>query len=104
MSTPESTAPAVDAETVRAQAHGDALAIAELCTLAGRPDLTASFLGEGLGLSDVRRKLLGLRAESPEITSHLSPTAAATASAPSLEDNPLIRAVKARAAQAKKER
>lgn len=104
MSTPESTAPAVDADTVRAQAHNDALAIAELCTLAGRPDLTATFLGEGLGLNDVRRQLLGLRAESPEIASHLSPTAALTASAPSLEDNPLIRAVKARAAQAKKER
>lgn len=104
MSTPESTAPAVDTEAVRAQAHSDALAIAELCALAGRSDLTATFLGEGLGLTDVRRKLLGLRAESPEITSHLSPTAAPTASAPSLDDNPLIHAVKARAAKAKKER
>ena len=104
MSTPESTAPAVDVDAVRAQAHGDALAIAELCTLAGRPDLTAVFLGESLSTADVRRKLLGLRAESPEITSHLSPTAAPAAASPSLDDNPLIHAVKARAARAKKER
>ena len=104
MSTPESTAPAVDVDAVRAQAHGDALAIAELCTLAGRPDLTAVYLAESLSTVDVRRKLLGLRAESPEITSHLSPTAAPAATAPSLDDNPLIHAVKARAARAKKER
>lgn len=104
MSTPESTAPAVDVDAVRAQAHGDALAIAELCTLAGRPDLTAVFLSECLSTADVRRKLLGLRAESPEITSHLSPTAAPAAAAQSLDDNPLIHAVKARAARAKKER
>ncbi|WP_394540172.1 S49 family peptidase [Lysobacter enzymogenes] len=104
MSTPESTAPVADVDAVRAQAHGDALAIAELCTLAGRPDLTAGFLGERLSTADVRRKLLGLRAESPEITSHLSPAAAPVAAAQSLDDNPLIHAVKARAARAKKER
>ncbi|SDZ20090.1 protein C . Serine peptidase. MEROPS family S49 [Lysobacter sp. yr284] len=104
MSTPESTAPAVDVDAVRAQAHGDALAIAELCTLAGRPDLTAVFLGERLSTADVRRKLLGLRAESPEITSHLSPAVAPAAAPQSLDDNPLIHAVKARVARAKKER
>jgi signal peptide peptidase SppA len=104
MSTPESTAPAVDVDAVRAQAHGDALAIAELCTLAGRPDLTAVFLGDRLSTADVRRKLLGLRAESPEITSHLSPAAAPAAATQSLDDNPLIHAVKVRAARSKKER
>ena len=104
MSTPESTAPAVDVDAVRAQAHGDALAIAELCALAGRPDLTAEFLGEGLSTADVRRKLLGLRAESAEITSHLSLTAASVAAPMSLDDNPLIHAVKARTARSKKER
>ncbi|QWP77494.1 S49 family peptidase [Lysobacter sp. K5869] len=104
MSNSESTASAVEFDAVRAQAHGDALAIAELCTLAGRPDLTAVFLGEGLSTADARRKLLGLRAESPEITSHLSPTAARAAASQSLDDNPLIHAVKARAARTKKER
>lgn len=104
MSTPESTAPAVDIDAARAQAHGDALAIAELCALAGRPDLTAEFLGEGLSTVDVRRKLLGLRAETAEITSHLSPTAASVAAKTSLDDNPLIHAVEARAARCKKER
>ena len=103
MSTLESTAPAVDVDAVRAQVHGDALAIAELCTLAGRPDLTAVFLGESLSTADVRRKLLGLRTESPEITSHLSPTPVRAAAAPPLDDNPLIHAVKARASRATKE-
>jgi signal peptide peptidase SppA len=104
MSTPDSTVETVDTDAVRAQAHGDALAIAELCTLAGRPDLTAVYLGERLSTAEVRRKLLGLRAESPEITSHLSPTAGLSAASQSLDDNPLIHAVKARAARAKKER
>ncbi|MGO1069655.1 S49 family peptidase [Lysobacter sp. CA199] len=94
MSTPDSTAPAVDADAVRAQAHADALAIAELCELAGQPALTAAYLSEGITAEAARQRLLALRAQSPEIASHLSPTgpdAQATA-------NPLLDAVKARAA------
>jgi signal peptide peptidase SppA len=104
MSTPDATAPAVDADAVRAQAHSDALAIAELCELAGQPTLTASFLAEGVTAAVARQRLLAAKAESPEITSLLSPTAAAPTTATSLADNPLIQAVKTRAAAARKER
>ncbi|ALN93814.1 S49 family peptidase [Lysobacter gummosus] len=104
MSTPDSTAPAVDTDAVRAQAHGDALAIAELCELAGQPALTASFLAEDLTAATARQRLLAAKAESPEITSHLSPTAPVPTVATSLADNPLIHAVKARAAAARRER
>jgi len=104
MSTPDATAPAVDADAVRAQAHSDALAIAELCELAGQPTLTASFLAEGVTAAVARQRLLAAKAESTEITSHLSPTAPAPTAATSLNDNPLIHAVKARAAAARKER
>ncbi|MGO1073369.1 S49 family peptidase [Lysobacter sp. CA199] len=104
MSQSEATAPAVNTEAVRAQAHGDALAIAELCELAGQPQLTATLLAEGVTPTVARQRLLAARAESPEITSHLSPTAPSASAPQSLDENPLIRAVKARAALAKKER
>jgi signal peptide peptidase SppA len=104
MSTPDATAHAVDADAVRAQAHSDALAIAELCELAGQPTLTASFLAEGVTAAVARQRLLAAKAESTEITTHLSPTAPAPIAATSLNDNPLIQAVKTRAAAARKER
>ncbi|QQQ00978.1 S49 family peptidase [Lysobacter enzymogenes] len=96
MSTPESTAPAVDAAAVRAQAQADALAIAELCELAGQPALTAAYLAEGITAATARQRLLGLRAQSLEITSHLSPSGPAPEA--DAAHNPLIAAVQARAA------
>ncbi|WP_064746395.1 S49 family peptidase [Lysobacter antibioticus] len=93
MSTPESTAPAVDA--ARAQAHAEAVAIAELCELAGQPALTASYLAEGITAATARQRLLGLRAQSPEIASHLTPTDPAPQA--HAASNPLIAAAKARA-------
>ncbi|MBT2748573.1 MULTISPECIES: S49 family peptidase [unclassified Lysobacter] len=104
MSTPDSTVPTVDADAVRAQAHSDALAIAELCELAGQPQLTATLLAAGVTLAVARQRLLAAKAESREITSHLSPNAPTPSVALSAADNPLIQAVKARAATAKKER
>jgi len=72
----------------------DAIAIAQTCALAGRPDLTVSFLERGLALEAVRNELLSLRAQGPEITSHLVP--GATSASAKLEDNPLVRAAQAR--------
>ncbi|MGO1003281.1 S49 family peptidase [Lysobacter sp. CA196] len=105
MSTPEATAPAVvDLDAARAQARGDALAIAELCELAGQPQMTATLLAEGVTPAVARQCLLAAKADSAEITSHLSPVAPMATTAVSLDDNPLIHAVKARAAAARKER
>ena len=75
--------------------RADALAIAELCQLAGYPQRTVAFLAQGASASDVRRALLAARAESPEIDSMIHPDAAAPAtSLDSPAHNPLIQAVK----------
>lgn len=75
-----------------AATRADALAIAELCQLAGHPERTAAFLAEGASEAQVRRALLAARAESPEITSLIRPDAQAPESHP--DQNPLMKAVK----------
>lgn len=79
-------------KTATQAARADALAIAELCQLAGQPQRIATFLAEGASESQVRRVLLASRAESPEITSVIHPDAATTAASP--EQNLLMKAVK----------
>ena len=79
-------------KTATQAARADALAIAELCQLAGQPQRIATFLAEGASESHVRRTLLASRAESPEITSVIHPDAANKAASP--EQNPLMKAVK----------
>ena len=79
-------------KTATQAARADALAIAELCQLAGQPQRIAAFLAEGASESVVRRALLAARAESPEITSVIHPDAATRAASP--EQNPLMKAVK----------
>lgn len=104
MSQPDATVPAVDTDAVRAQARADSLAIAELCELAGQPQLTATLLAEGVTPAVARQRLLAGKAESTEVTSHLSPNVPTPSTAMSLDDNPLVQAVKARAAATRKER
>ena len=82
--------------TSAAPNYADAIEVAELCQLAGVPDRTASFLAAQTPVANVRRALLTLRAQGPEIASHLSPEAMA-AQPESLKDNPLIAAARARA-------
>lgn len=81
---------AVKAATTTARA--DAVAIAELCQLAGQPQRIAAFLAEGSSATQVRRTLLADRAQSPEISSVIHPDAVAKHAAP--DQNPLIKAVK----------
>jgi len=73
-------------------ARAEALAIAELCQLAGQSDRILGFLAEGAAPEQVRRVLLAVRADSPEIASRLHPDAAARAVSP--EHGPLMRAVR----------
>lgn len=75
-----------------AATRADALAVAELCQLAGHPERTAAFLAEGASETQVRRALLAARAESPEITSLIRPDAQAPEAHP--DQNPLLKAVK----------
>jgi capsid assembly protease len=88
-----------------------ALAIADLCLLAGLPERTAEFLARGVGEDVVRRELLAARAQgasastADEIASRVVPGAlllGATSQAPvaSLETNPVVLAAKQRAALA----
>ncbi|RYU56358.1 S49 family peptidase [Methylolobus aquaticus] len=91
--TPES-APAASASTTLhpVDARAEALAIAELCQLAGQSDRILGFLAEGATPEQVRRALLASRADSPEVASRLHPDAAAQAASP--EHGPLMRAVR----------
>ena len=73
--------------------RADAVAIAELCQLAGHPELTARFLAEGASEGQVRKALLASRADSPEIRSTIAPDASAPQQSQSAA-NPLMAAVK----------
>ena len=53
----------------------EAVAIAELCQLAGQSNRIASFLAQGLSAFQVRQTLLASRAQSEEITSLIAPEA-----------------------------
>ena len=79
------------ATTEASRAH--AVAIAELCQLAGHPELTAAFLAEGVSEAHVRKALLASRADSPEIRSTIAPDAPAPQQSQSAA-NPLMAAVK----------
>ncbi len=88
------TAPDTDAavKSAIAATRADAVAIAELCQLAGQPQRIAGFLAKGTSETEVRKALLASRAEGQEIQSHLNPDAVSqTASA---DHNPLMKAVK----------
>jgi hypothetical protein len=90
-----SEAPAVTDEVVKeavATARADAVAIAELCQLAGQPQRIAAFLAAGTSETQVRRTLLSARADSVEISSVIHPDASAAPASP--EQNPLMKAVK----------
>jgi len=73
-------------------ARADALAIAELCQLAGQPQRIVGFLASGADPQQVRKALLEGRAQSPEISSVIHPDAAAKAASP--DQSPLMAAVK----------
>ena len=79
-------------------ARAEALAIAELCQLAGHPELTAGYLAANLSESRVRKALLAIRAETVEIASTLPPDAnppagSFTASPHRAGSNPLLSAI-----------
>ena len=72
--------------------RAEALAIAELCQLAGYPQRIVTFLAQGASAAEVRRALLAARAEGPEIDSRVAPDAPAREAHP--DHSPLIQAVK----------
>ena len=85
--------PTADTQARPAESGTSALAIAELCQLAGYPELTARFLAEGTSEGQVRKALLASRADSREIRSTIAPDASAPQQSQSAA-NPLMAAVK----------
>ena len=74
--------------------------MAELCALAGMGNKAAGFIRKGTAVEDVRKALLSERAaqDSVEIRSHPMPDTV-TGANPSLEDNPVVKAVERLAAK-----
>lgn len=83
---PVPPAPATSAAAPPGDPHADAIAVAELCLLAGCPERTTEFLAARLSASQVRQVLLQARADQVEIASHhlaeAAPAAAATTANP----------------------
>ena len=102
----QKTAEVVDLDKVRAEARGEgqqeAVLIADLCALAGMPERTGEMISRRLSADEVRKELLALKADhdGDEVRSHVLP-GAGTGRSLDLNDNPVVRAARARAAAAK---
>jgi signal peptide peptidase SppA len=79
------------------KASANVLAVAEMCLLAGKSDMTFSALERGLSVEQVRTELLAAKADaSPEIRSHIVPQAGTQATAKP-EVSPVVLAAQQRA-------
>lgn len=75
--------------------QGEAVAVAELCLLAGCPERTTEFLAARMSAAQVRQVLLQARADQVEIASHHLANAAPAAA---ITTNPVLDAVRKRIA------
>jgi hypothetical protein len=75
-------------------ARTEAVAIAELCQLAGQSDRVAAFLTQGVSAAQVRQSLLASRAQSEEVTSLIHPDAVLKTSGGASDAGLLMAAVK----------
>jgi signal peptide peptidase SppA len=79
------------------KASANVLAVAEMCLLAGKSDMTLSALERGLSVEQVRNELLAAKAsDSPEISSHILPQAGTQTTAKP-EQSPVVLAAQQRA-------
>ena len=95
--------PAVAAASAAAASHdirkasANVLAVAEMCLLAGKSDMTFSALERGLSVGQVRNELLAAKAsDSPEISSRILPQAG-TQTTTKPEQSPVVIAAQQRA-------
>ena len=73
------------------------LAIAEMCLLAGKSEMTAALIERGVSVDQARKELLAAKASgSPEISSRILPEAGTQTQAKP-EDSPVVRAAQQRA-------
>jgi hypothetical protein len=90
------TASAAASHDIR-KASANVLAVAEMCLLAGKSDMTLSALERGLSVEQVRNELLAAKAsDSPEISSHILPEAGTQTTAKP-EQSPVVLAAQQRA-------
>jgi signal peptide peptidase SppA len=76
-------------------ASAQVLAIAEMCLLAGKSEMTAALIERGVSVDQARKELLAAKASgSPEISSRILPEAGTQAKT---EDSPVVRAAQQRA-------
>ena len=94
VATPAPAAPDAVVAAALQSAKAEAVAIAELCQLAGQSHRIAAFLTQGLSASQVRQTLLASRAQSEEITSLIAPDAAPKNASASGDSGALMAAVK----------
>jgi ClpP class serine protease len=101
--TPEVVQPAVAAASAAAASHdirkasANVLAVAEMCLLAGKSEMTLSALERGLSVEQVRNELLAAKAsDSPEISSRILPQAG-TQTTTKPEQSPVVIAAQQRA-------
>ena len=73
------SADVVDLDAARAEGRNEAATIAELCTLAGRPELAAEFISEKLTEQAVRARLLEVRAAADSASTDAATTGAGAA-------------------------
>lgn len=79
------------------KASANVLAVAEMCLLAGKSDMTFSALERGLSVEEVRNELLAAKAsDSPEISSRILPQAG-TQTTTKPEQSPVVIAAQQRA-------
>ena len=79
------------------KASANVLAVAEMCLLAGKSDMTLSALERGLSVEQVRNELLAAKAsDSPEISSRILPQAG-TQTTTKPEQSPVVIAAQQRA-------
>ncbi len=88
--------PAASTAPPSADAHSEAVTIAELCLLAGCPERTGEFLAARMSVAQVRQVLLQARADQVEIASHHLADAAPVTTATTA--NPVLDAVRKRIA------
>ncbi len=90
------TAAAAASHDIR-KASANVLAVAEMCLLAGKSDMTFSALERGLSVEQVRNELLAAKAsDSPEISSRILPQAG-TQTTTKPEQSPVVIAAQQRA-------
>ena len=78
-------------------ASAQVLAIAEMCLLAGKSEMTADLIERGVSVDQARKELLAAKASgSPEISSRILPEAGTQTQAKP-EDSPVVRAAQQRA-------